>query len=324
MKTKIEKIALLVLFGCMLSGFLFAKGNSENTKTLTIYGFRGPTGVGMIRLFDNPPQIPGYSVKTEALAQHDLMVARFLSGEAKVGVLPPDVAAKLASSGKDIRVAAIIGMGMLSLLSSDPAVRSLDDLKDRTVQAPAQGAVPDYVFRRILEARGLKPDRDVKLDFSLAYPEIAQSLIAGRISIGLMPEPFATMARLGRQDLHSVADVQEEWIRIAGGENFPLTVIVVDGAFADANPQAVAAILGAVKDSIEWVQEHPAEAGALVEKHDLGMRAAVVAAAVPNCGYVFIPAAEGRSSLEALYRAFLEYNPVSIGGALPSDGFYLK
>ena len=325
MIAKMKKPILLVLFGCIICGFLHSRGSNENTsETLTIYGLRGPSGVGIIRLFETPPPISGFDVNVEALAQSQLVAARFLSGEAKVGILPPDVAAKIASSGKDIRVAAIIGTGMLSLLSSDSAVRDINDLRGNTVEVAGQGATPDYVFRRILEARGLTPDQDVKLGYSLAYPEIAQSLIAGRISIGLLPEPFATMARLGRPDLRSVADIQDEWKKITGGENYPLTLLVVDGAFADANAGAVTAILNAVKDSIEWVQAHPADAGVLVEKHELGLRAAVVTAAVPHSSYVFIPAAEGRQSLETLFRAFLEYEPVSIGGALPADRFYLK
>ena len=309
----------------IFSGFIFAKGSNESAReTLTIYSLKGPSGVGMIRLFEDPPQIPGFDVKVEALAQADLMAARFLSGEAKVGILPPNTAAKIASSGKDIRAAAVIGAGMLSLLSSDPAVRSIEDLRGKTVDVAGQGTVVDYIFRKILSAHGLAPDTDVKLEFSLAYPEIAQSLIAGRISIALLPQPFATMARMGKPDLKSPADIQDEWIKSGGNGNYPMTLLMVDGAFADANAGAVEVITTAVKNSIEWVTSHPAEAGALVEKYDLGLKAAIVAAAVPDSNYVFIPAARARPSIEALLKTFLDYAPVSIGGALPGDGFYLK
>ena len=304
---------------------LFALGvNDSGNKKLTIYGIKGPSGVGIIRLFEDPPQINGFDVKTEALAQADLMAAGFISGEAKIGILPPNAAAKIASSGRDLRVAAIIGAGMLSLLSADPAVKSIADLRGKTVEVAGQGVTPDYVFQRILRSHGLAPNTDLRLGYSLAYPEIAQSLIAGRVSTALLPEPFATMARLGKPDLHLVADIQEEWVRAGGKGNYPMTVLVVDGAFAEENPNAVSEIMNAVKNSIEWVKTHPAEAGALVEKHELGLRAAIVAAAIPKSNYVFIPAAEGRPSLEALFNVFLENSPVSIGGALPGDKFYLR
>ena len=308
-----------------LSAFLYARGANENgVKPLTIYGIKGSSGVGIISLFEQPPQIPGFDVKVEALAQADLMAARFISGEAKVGILPPNMAAKIASSGKDLRAAAVIGSGMLSLLSSDASVRSIADLRGKTIEVAVQGATPDFVFRKLLEFSGLMPERDVILGYSMAPPEIAQSLIAGKVSVALLPEPFATMALAGKPDLVSVTDIQREWSRAGGRENFPMTLLVVDGAFADENPEAVKEILNAVKVSIEWVTAHPAEAGSLVEKHELGIRAPVVAAAVPKSNYVFIPAAEGRASIEALLSLFLSYAPASIGGLLPGDGFYLK
>jgi len=260
----------------------------------------------------------------EALANQDLIAARFISGEAKLGILPPNIAAKIASSGKDIRATAVIGAGMLSLLSSDPGAQSINDLRGKTVEVAGQGATPDYVFRKILAFHGLTPDKDVMLGYSLAYPEIAQSIIAGRVSIALLPEPFATMARSGRPDLKSVIDVQEEWVKAGGRGNYPMTLLVVDGVFADTNAGAVAGILNAVKNSIDWVKVHPAEAGILVEKYELGLKANIAAAAIPKSNYVFIPADEARPSMEALFALFLEYAPVSIGGALPGDRFYLK
>jgi len=278
----------------------------------------------MIRLFEEPPKIRGFNVRVEALAQADLMAARFLSGEAEVGILPPNVAAKIASSGKDIKAVAVVGAGMLSLFSSDPSVRRLEDLRGKTVEVAGQGATPDYVFRKILASNDLSADRDLRFGYSLANPEIAQSLIAGRISSALLPEPFATMALMGKSDLKSVLDIQDEWIKAGGAGNYPMTLLVADGAFASANPEALGEILDAVKKSIEWVCSNPAEAGTLVEKHGLGIRAAVAAAAIPKSNYVFIPAAEARPSLESLFSVFLENSPVSIGGFLPGDGFYWR
>ena len=325
MKPKMIKKIVLILLFFLLSGFVHAGGSEENkVQQLTIYGIKGASGLGMIRLFEEPPRLRSFEVKVEALAHVDLMTARFISGEAKVGILPPNVAAKIRSSGRDIRAAALIGAGMLALLSSDPNLRSFEGLRGKTVEVAGQGATPDYVFRRLLSRRGLVPDRDVKLGYSLAYPEIAQSLIAGRISIALLPEPFASMARMGNPSLRSVADIQDEWIKAGGAGNYPMTLLVVDGAFADSNAASLEQICSAAKNSIEWVRAHPSDAGLLAEKHELGLKAAVAAEAIPKSNYEYVPAALGRASLESLFGLFLEYSPVSIGGALPDDGFYLK
>ncbi|MDR2095331.1 MAG: ABC transporter substrate-binding protein [Treponema sp.] len=323
MKT-FQQIILLSVMGVCAAGILAAQNTGQ---ALTIYGINGPSGVGMIRLFEHPPRINGFQVKVESLAQADLMAARFVSGEAKVGVLPPNVAAKIASTGKAVQVAAVLGNGMLSLLSSDGGVRRIEDLKGKTVAVAGQGATPEFVFRKILLARGLNPERDLKLDYALAIPEISRSLIAGRISLALLPEPFATMALSGNTSLRTVGDIQDEWNKANGaapGGAYPMTVLVVDAAFAKANPEAVRVILADVKASIDWIKANPAEAGALVEKHNLGLRAPAVRASIPRSNHTFIPAADARPSLEALLRAFLEFAPQSIGGALPKDSFYYK
>jgi NitT/TauT family transport system substrate-binding protein len=278
----------------------------------------------MIRLFEEPPVLPNTAVTVEALAQANLMAAKFIAGEAKIGILPPDTAAKIAASGGNIQAAAVTGMGMLSLLSADDAVRRIEDLKGRSVEVAGQGATPDYVFRKILLSKGLKPDTDVIFGYSLAYPEIAQALIAGRLSLAMLPEPFATMARSGNPGLHPVGNIQEEWAAATGTGNFPMTVLVADGEWAASHRAGLQAVLERLRASIEWVTANPAEAGALVEKHDLGLKAPVAAAAVPRSNYVYIPAAEARPALESLYRAFLEFAPQSIGGALPADSFYWK
>ena len=299
--TSLKKSLCLVFLGLGLTALLHARGNRDSSD-LTIYGLMGSSGVGIIRLFEDPPEIEGFNVRVEALANQELMAARFISGEARVGILPPNMAAKLASQGIDIRVLAVIGTGMLSLLTNDPAIQSITDLRGRTVEVAGQGATPDFVFRTILRNHGMEAEGDLNLAYALAPPEIAQSLIAGRIPTGLLPEPFATMARMGNSDLRSISNIQDEWIRAGGGSSFPMTLLVADGAFASANPAGVDIILEAVRNSIEWVISHPDEAGLMVEKHELGLRAPIVRAAIPNSSYVFIPAREARPSLEALFR----------------------
>ncbi|MDR0639786.1 MAG: ABC transporter substrate-binding protein [Spirochaetaceae bacterium] len=301
----------------------------ETVKTaeiaeVTVYGLKGPSGIGMVKMFEDGIDAPGYNVTFQTLAQADLMAAQFISGEAKVGILPPNVPAKIASTGKNLQIAAVVGTGMLSLLTGDPAVTNIEDLLGKHIAVAGQGAVPEFVFRKILAAHGLSPDTDVTLDFSLAYPEIAQSLIAGRIETALLPEPFATMARNGRSGdpLREPADIQAEWVKAGGEANYPMTALVVDGTFATNNPAFMKALLAAYQKSLEWVRANPAEAGTLAEKHELGLRAPIVAASIPRSNFVYAGVPEARPSIEALFRVFLEYAPASIGGKLPGPAFY--
>ncbi|MDR0639997.1 MAG: ABC transporter substrate-binding protein [Spirochaetaceae bacterium] len=337
---------LFVVVGMLTVCSLFAGGQKANTSKadvpkaatgeaagvveavetveITVYGLKGPSGIGMVKMFEDGIDAPGYKVTFQTLAQADLMAAQLISGEAKVGILPPNVPAKIASTGKNLQIAAVVGTGMLSLLTSDPKVTKIEELRGKRIAVAGQGAVPEFVFRKILASHGLSPDIDVTLDFSLAYPEIAQSLIAGRIETALLPEPFATMARNGRSGdpLREPADIQAEWVKTGGEANYPMTALVVDGTFAANNPAFMKALLAAYQRSLEWVRANSAEAGTLAEKHELGLRAPIVAASIPRSNFVYASASEARPSIEALFRVFLEYAPASIGGKLPGAAFY--
>ncbi|MCL2834238.1 MAG: ABC transporter substrate-binding protein [Treponema sp.] len=321
--------SFFILFFIFLIAFfpaaaVFAMPSGERTQELVIYGIKGPSGLGLVQLFENPVAVPGFTVKMEALAQADLAAARFISGEAKIGILPPNAAAKIAASGINIKVAAVTGMGMISLLTSDPDVNNIQDLKGKSIEAAGQGATPEFLIRAILKNNGLNPETDVKMGFSLAYPEIAQSIAAGRISTALLPEPFATQALTAGPSLRQVGDIRQEWQNLTGTDNYPMTVLAVNGDFAAANRDAVNIVLSDIEKSIKWTVANPEQAGLLAQKYDLGFPVNAAAAAIPKSNYVYIPADKAKSSLEDLFRIFLEYSPISIGGRLPNDDFYFK
>ena len=308
----------------------FSSGAQTQTK-VTVYGIKGMSGVALLRLFESVPRVPGYSITVQTLPQADSMAALFISGEAKIGFLPPNMAAKIAASGRKIQIAAVTGTGMVTLLSGDPSVRRIEDLKGKTVEVAGHGATPDLVFRKIVQSKGLVVGKDIDFGYALAYPEMALALAAGRIQYSLLPEPFATMAVNANSKLAAVGDIQKEWMQLTAAQgtavsptsdNFPMTVLVVNSDFAAAHSNLVSVLLQEIKESIEWVTAHPREAGALAEKHGLGLSAQVVEKAIPRSNYVFIPLPAARAGLEKLFSVFLEFAPASIGNALPPDGFY--
>lgn len=292
-------------------------------KPIVIGGLKGPSGVGMVKLFETPPSPPeGSIVQLIPVASADLMTAKLISGEYDCGVLPLNIAAKLYAAGIPIKLAAVVGDGMVSFLSADATIGSLPDLKGRTVNVAGQGATPDFLFRKLLKDAGLDPEKDLRLDYSLPYPEAAAALSAGKIACAILPEPFATMARTANPALRSTIDLGALWTSRTGQASYPMTAFVVSARLASERPQAIKAILDAYEASIDWVIAYPSEAGALVEKQDLGLKAAIAAKAIPLSAYVFTRAREARPSVEVLLGVFLNLAPASVGGKLPDEGFY--
>ncbi|MEI6874610.1 MAG: ABC transporter substrate-binding protein, partial [Spirochaetota bacterium] len=256
-----------------------------------------------------------------AVPSADIMAAKVISGEYAAAVLPLNMAAKLRASGIPLVLGAIIGNGMLTLLTNDPRVMNLSDLRGSELNVAGQGATPEFLIRRLLKEAGLDPDRDLRLAFALSYPDMAVALATGKISQALLPEPFSTLARMQDPNLRSPIDIQALWKKATGMDDYPMTALVFrsDARLAREDSRT---ILKAAEASIAEVMRNPGEAGILVEKYELGLKKGVAVASIPRCNFVFERPAEARRSIEALLKEFLALAPASIGGKLPDEAFY--
>jgi NitT/TauT family transport system substrate-binding protein len=287
--------------------------------------FKGPSGFGMIKLFEDKPEL-GEQVQSNfsVLPSPQEMVARVAGGELDFAIFPANMAAKLYSKGPGYKLGAITGMGVLSVVSRDSSIEQWSDLEGRTVKSIGKGATPDYLFRYLLSEHGLEPGKDVKLDFSVkSAPQLAQLVIGGKAETAVLPEPFVTMVRLKSDAARPVLDFQESWKRVQGTDrSYPITVVVVRPGLADERPQVVSRFLKAYRDSIDWVNANPGKAAELIGKYEV-LPAKLAKPAIPHTNLEFVPAREARSIMESYLRVLLDFNPAAVGGALPDDGFYL-
>jgi NitT/TauT family transport system substrate-binding protein len=324
-------IAAIAAF--MISFPAFALGGKEASVAtesaplpplvMRVGALKGPTGIGMIRLFETPPVLPdSVTVAVEAVASADAMAARLLSGELDAAVLPVNMGAKLYNSGLGYRLVAVVGNGMVKPVTTDPSIVSIADFRGRDVYVAGQGATPEFLMRTVLPKSGLDADKDLRMIFNMPYPEIAASIVAGRIDVAVLPEPFATLALKGNPAARVPFSLSELWSSATGQPDYPMSILVVRSSLIAERPAAVAAFLSAYEASIKSVLADPAAAGALVEKHDMGLKAPIAAAAIPACAFVFIPAVKARPAVEALLSVFLASAPASIGSKLPDGAWY--
>lgn len=316
-KIVIKKILLSIL--CLfLVGFSFAKSPEE----VNVAALNGPSGIGMAYLFETNPDLEGVKSNFEVVASADVLLPKLLKGEVDIGILPPNAAAKVYNKNKGaIVMGAIVGEGMLSIVSTDDSVNSLADLKGKTLTVAGQGATPEYMIRYLAAKEGisLEGGKDgIELDFSIPNAEIAAALAAGKIKNALVPEPFATVACTNAKNCRRAVNIQELW----GKDNFPMTVVVINAKFASEYPETVQSFLDAYKDSIYWTNKYPVAAGALVEKHTLGLKAMIAAKAIPNANFTFTYGKDSKAKIESLLSVFLDFAPEAIGGKLPDNKFY--
>lgn len=318
--SRILRAAGLLLFAALAP--IVQLSASPSPTQVTIAGLRGPTSIGMLRLVENKPTIGTTATHYEIVSTPDLMVSRILTGSADFAFLPLNLAANLYAKGVPIELAATTGDGVLYLLTSRPDVHSVADLRGKHIYNISRGSTPEFMLDFVLEHNGIDPSRDVTIDYTYSHIELAQAMAAGRVDLGVLPEPFATIALSKNPRLRVVVDFQKQWARFhGGGAPYPTSALVVRRSLAQRDPTLVSRLLEAEKESIAWVVAHPDAAGALAARY-LGMPAAVVAAAMPRLNLRFVPADEAHGQVQTFLKEFLSFDPQSIGGRVPDSGFY--
>lgn len=319
MRARLFAFGTLLAFAISAAAFAGSGGNE-----VRIAFIKGPSGIGATWLLASPPELapPGTGLRFILASGADQVTAKLVSGEIDGGALPLNIAAKLYNSGIPIRLLAVTGEGMVRLLSRDTGIGSFEDLKGREIHIAGQKATPDYLFRYLAEKEGIDPDRDFRLSYKYSYAEAAAGLAAGKIRCAVLPEPFATQARLLDPAIREPFELGKLWTSRTGMDSYPMTVFVVSSRLIESNPDATARIAAAYRDSVARTVAAPEETAQLAESLDLGIKAAVAAPAIPRSAYTFRVSAEARESIERMLSIFLSFDPESIGGRLPDSRFY--
>ena len=326
-----KKTTFVFLAISLISLKLFAQ--TEKTAQVRVGLLNGPTCVPAAYLMENKNTISSDGSEAELtfekFADPQALLPKMIKKEIDVGFMPANVAAKVYNSGnKSIITCAVVGLGNLSLITTDENIHSFKDLKGKTVYVAGQGATPEYMFRYLLKENKMTwsgDEADVTMDFSIPTAQIAAQLISGKIEYAVVPEPFTTIAKTKSDKVIAALDFQKEYLELTGEKDiYPLSVMVVRADFAKDNPKFMATLLAEYDAAVNWTIKNPAEAGALCEKHNLGLAAGIVTKAIPLSNYTFIPASSAKKSIEKLLKLFLESDKTSIGGKLPDKGFYYK
>ncbi len=313
-------IIVLVFANSIFAQAEFEKTNQANKVNVELAVMAGPTGFSSAKIARDKGDIgSNIMVNTRVYASPTQVVAKLTNGEVDVAALPTNLAAILYNKGVDIKLVAVIGNGMLSVVSSD-----LNSWIDTTINVPGgPSATPNQVASMLIGQNGYDIDSDFDLDFSItSSAQLSQLLIANRATSALLPEPFTTMVLTKNPDVKIVLDVQKVYERTTGFSNYPMTVLVVQNKFNTENPAAVQAILKAYERSIDFVLANPKEAAQTIEEIQI-MPAAIAAPAIPNCNLEYTSIDQAKAEVENYYTLLFNFNPKSVGGKLPDAGFYL-
>lgn len=293
------------------------KAASATEGAVRVGSLKGPTSMGLVGMMDNA------SYDFTMVAAADELVAKIASKDLDIVLVPANVASVLYNKTSNVKVIDINTLGVLYLVSSDSSLESIADLSGKTIYLTGKGTTPDYVLQYLLTSAGVALD-DVTLEYKSEATEVAAILQEQPDAIGLLPQPFVTVACMQNEALKPVMDMTLEWDKLQGegGSRLVTGVTIVRTDFLESNPDAVAQFLKDHFASADYANVNTAEAAEKVAELEIVAKAAIAEKALPYCNIVCITGEEMKSALSGYLNVLFEQEPKSVGGALPGDDFY--
>ncbi|WP_179295658.1 ABC transporter substrate-binding protein [Bacillus sp. FJAT-45350] len=136
---------------------------------------------------------------------------------------------------------------------ADSDINSVEDLKGKTIGLSDFRAPADFWARNALRSAGLEPDRDVSYAIT-PIPAMTEAVKAGRIDVGLFPQPFAAAAEASGE--FKIVFTSKTGVPV--DEDF--LVIFLNPTFIEENESAVRDFLADYTAVVEYYMENGEEA----------------------------------------------------------------
>ena len=221
-------------------------------------------------------------------------------------------------------MASIIAFGILYVVENGgETVKSVKDLKGKTLYLNGKGATPEIVLNYVLKGNGLEPGKDVKLEFKSEAAEVVSALANDPKGIALLNQPFVTVAQAKNPNLKVAFALADEWDKVPGTKKGSQVsgVIVFNKEFAEKNPEKVANFLKEYEQSVKYLNENVDEGAKLLGKYNI-IPEPIAKKAIPKTNVTFVAGEEMKEKISEYLRILHEGNPKIIGGKVPGDDFY--
>ncbi len=349
-KTKIAKFLSLLLCALMLASCAGGAGvtdttadtntgspadtaNGEDTPVelkgaeIKLATLNGPTTIAVLGLLKGDAAKDSKNTYTydQIYAGADAFAPSLMKGEIQAAIIPCNAAATLAkNSGGKIQIAAVNNLGVLYILEKGESIKSIADLKGKTIVSTGAGTTPQYSLEYVLEKNGLKAGVDVTVEYKSEAAEVLAALKQGKADIAMLPQPAATKATKAVEGVRIALDLNEEWGKVEKDAALVTGVLVVNTKFAAENPDAIKILLSDYKKSCEMVSSDLDKiAEYAVELGIGGLDAAPLAKlAIPKCNIKYIDGEEMKAAVGGYLDILYASNPASIGGEKPADTLY--
>lgn len=293
--------------------------NTTDATTIHIASLKGPTSIGMVKMMDE--ERPQYDFEIYATA--DEIVPLIISGKLDIANIPANLAAVLyARTNGKLKILDINTLGVLYMVGKDSSVQNFHDAKGRKIYMTGAGTTPEFALKYLLTQNGLSLD-DFDIEYKTEATEVVSALANDDQALGILPQPYATVATTQIEGLKMLLNFTEEWGNVTRDSNLVTGVTVVRSDFLKEHQNLVHTFMNDLKTSIQYVNDNVDEMAASVEKYNI-IKEAVAKKAIPYCNLTYIDGIQMKTMLSGYLRTLYEQDQASVGGSMPGDDFYYE
>lgn len=285
----------------------------------------GTTGnaalMGFAKLMDMEEKEEAYNSYHFSNASTEEIISKFLKGELDHITITADKAAALYNSRNgNIRITGINVLGGIYIIDTSNSVNSISDLSNKTININTenQNSLPEYILKYIIDKNSVE---NVKINYVSNYDTLINQDTSNS-EIFMLLEPDITIISAQNQNIRKAIDITKEWENISGKKNLPMYVTLTTAFYEEHHPRLLKHFIQECKKSAQFAVQNKDENSVLMEHFKIMDTAANSKKALENSNIDFINGIEMKNMLNDLFNILYEYNPQTLGGAIPDEKIF--
>lgn len=268
----------------------------------------GPTAIGALKMINDYKKI-----NITIINSPNNILASIIKGQSDIAAVPANMASIIYNRGLDYKAVAVVSETKMFIVSSDKNIKSIDNLKNKTIYCGLRLSTPDLMLQYLIKNRNIT---GVSINYSLGNLDLSKALASKNVDIAILPEPFLSSALLENKDINIVVDISK-YI-----PPYPVAVLIAKKSFIENNNALLKEILTEYKKSTEYILNNKDEIEALIKQTSILINAKAVAYGIDRIGITFYNDENLKIKLNNYYNFIYNFDKNLIGNKIPRDDFY--
>ncbi|TXJ41049.1 ABC transporter substrate-binding protein [Brachyspira pilosicoli] len=268
----------------------------------------GPSAIGAVKMINDYKKI-----NINIINSPNNILASIIKGEADIAAVPANMASIIYNRGLDYKIVAVVSETKMFIVSSDKNIKSIDDLKNKTIYCGLKLSTPDLMLQYLIKTQNIK---GASINYSLGNLDLSKALASKNVDIAILPEPFLSSALLENKDINIVVDISKYT------PPYPVAVLIAKKSFIENNNALLKEILDEYKKSTEYILNNKDKIEPLIKQTSILINAKAVVYGIDRIGITFYNDNNMKLKLNDYYNFIYNFDKNLIGNKIPKDDFY--